>query len=93
MDIGTNFKEERSVAVGTPRKRRPVGRVARKRDPEAFTAADSFHYFVTELELIVASGRVVWTVASVTAARRRLVKLVATLGQIAAQSKENGSSS
>ena len=62
-----------------------------KSHPEVFTSSESFHYFLTELELVVASGRIAWSITSVTAARRRLVKLVAALGQIGAYAK-NGSS-
>jgi hypothetical protein len=83
------------VVVGKSRQRRLPGRVTtREAGPVApFTASESFHYFLTELELTVASGRIDWTVTSAAAARRRLVKLMATLGQSGAWPKNNGPSS
>lgn len=80
------------VAARKSWKRRVPGSIAgnEKLRVQAFTSFENFHYFLTELELVVASGSIVWSVASVTAAQRRLVKLLADLGQVEDQS-ENGS--
>jgi hypothetical protein len=63
-----------------------------KQNSEVFTSAESFHYFLTELELLVASGSIAWSVTSLTAARRRLAKLTITLGQIGRRSQNKASS-
>lgn len=54
----------------------------RKAPPETFSGNEIFHYFLTELELIVASGTIRWTAASTVAARNRLDKLAAMMDQL-----------
>jgi hypothetical protein len=53
--------------------------------PEAFSGNEIFHYFLTELELVVASGTIRWTAASTIAARSRLDKLAAMIDQLRTQ--------
>lgn len=50
---------------------------------ETFTSLENFHYLLTELELLVASGAIKWSVVSVIAARLRVDKLAATIHQVA----------
>jgi hypothetical protein len=47
--------------------------------PETFASDEIFHYHLTELELIVASGKIRWTANSAREARRRLVAVIATI--------------
>ena len=49
---------------------------------DTFTSHEIFQYLVTELELVVASGTIKWTLASAIAARNRLDALVAALHQV-----------
>jgi len=56
-----------------------------KTPPETFTSDESFHYHLTELELIVASGTITWSATSANAARRRLDRLSATLDEVVNQ--------
>jgi hypothetical protein len=48
--------------------------------PEAFSSDETFHYHLTELELVVASGKVTWTADSANAAHVRLIKVAAMIG-------------
>jgi hypothetical protein len=57
--------------------------------PEVFTSAENFDYFMNELELVVASGSIVWPGLSMAAAQRRLVILVAALGQTTVRSEDD----
>ena len=47
--------------------------------PEAFTSDETFHYHLTELELVVASGKVRWTADSANVAHARLIKVAAKI--------------
>ena len=59
-----------------------------KTPPKPFTNDEIFHYFLTELELIVALGKIRWSPEAAQAARHRLDRLSATMNQLALQSKE-----
>jgi hypothetical protein len=84
----------RFVVTGKVRQRRVLRGKGKKETsrPEPFTGFESFHYFLTELELVASSDSIAWTPTSITAARRRLTKLLATLSQIGVPSR-NGESS
>ena len=51
--------------------------------PEVFTSYENFLYLLAELELAIASGKIEWPEASVTAAWRRLDRLTAAVRQLA----------
>jgi hypothetical protein len=60
-----------------------------KAPPEAFTSDETFHYLLTELELVIASGTFRWTADSAIAARHRLLKVADMIDPLATP-LENG---
>ena len=48
----------------------------------SFTHHENFLYLLTELELIVGSGKIEWSAASAVLAQRRLDKLTALVHQL-----------
>jgi hypothetical protein len=60
--------------------------VRKLRSPRGFfTHHENFFYLLTELELIVGSGKIEWSAASAVLAQRRLDKLTAAVHQLVSQ--------
>jgi hypothetical protein len=65
----------------------PSWRMVRKSGapPGPFTRYENFLYLLTELEMIIGSGKIEWSVASAIVARHRLDKLTAAVHQLVSQ--------
>ena len=53
--------------------------------PEAFSDYEGFIYLLAELELVIESGTIGWSVATATATKRRLEELAARMDRIIEQ--------
>jgi hypothetical protein len=53
--------------------------------PGSFTQYENFLYLLTELELIIGSGKINWSAASALVVRHRLDKLAAAAHELASQ--------
>jgi hypothetical protein len=56
-----------------------------KTSPRSFTSHENFLYLLTELELVVGSGKIEWSAVSAITAQRRLDRLSATVRTLATQ--------